>query len=87
MAETSLDKQKIKVLLLEGVHATALNTLKEAVYRNVEEVSRALNETELCEKIKGVHILGIRSRIQITQAVIAAADKLMAIGYFCIGTN
>lgn len=87
MAETSLDKQKIKVLLLEGIHATALNTLKDAGYRNVEAVSGALTETELCEKIKGVHILGIRSRTQITQAVIAAADKLMAIGCFCIGTN
>ncbi len=87
MSRTSLDKQKIRVLLLEGIHPTALETLNRAGYQNVEEVTNSLTEDQLCEKIQGVHILGIRSRTQITARVVGAADKLMAIGCFCIGTN
>jgi D-3-phosphoglycerate dehydrogenase len=87
MAKTSLDKQKIRILLLEGIHPTALETLNRAGYHNVEEVSGSLSEDQLCEKIQGIHILGIRSRTQITSRVVDAADKLMAIGCFCIGTN
>jgi D-3-phosphoglycerate dehydrogenase len=87
MPETSLDKQKIKILLLEGIHPTALQTLNSAGYTRIESLAGSITEQELCEKIAGVHILGIRSRTQITPRVIEAADKLIAIGCFCIGTN
>lgn len=87
MPETSLDKQKIKILLLEGIHPTALQTLNNAGYTRIESLAGSITEQELCEKIAGVHILGIRSRTQITPRVIEAADKLIAIGCFCIGTN
>ena len=87
MANTSLNKQKIRILLLEGIHATALKTLNDAGYTNVEVVDESLSEEQLCERIRGVHMLGIRSRTQITEKVVGAADKLIAIGCFCIGTN
>ncbi len=87
MATTSLDKQKIRILLLEGVHATAARTLNDAGYGNIEVIGESLDEDQLCTKVVGVHMLGIRSRTQITPRVIKAADKLMAIGCFCIGTN
>ncbi|MDO6565174.1 phosphoglycerate dehydrogenase [Amphritea sp. 1_MG-2023] len=84
---TSLDKQKIKFLLLEGVHQSAIDTLKAAGYTNIDYITTALSEAELIERIKDVHFLGIRSRSQINQTVLDSADKLMAIGCFCIGTN
>jgi D-3-phosphoglycerate dehydrogenase len=87
MAALSLAKEKIKVILLEGVHDSAVQNFRTAGYTNIEFLSHALNERELCEKIPDVHILGIRSATQITQAVIDAAKKLIAIGCFCIGTN
>lgn len=87
MANTSLNKHKIRILLLEGIHATALKTLNDAGYTNVEVVDESLSEERLCERIRGVHMLGIRSRTQIREKVVHAADKLIAIGCFCIGTN
>ncbi|MFT6435072.1 MAG: D-3-phosphoglycerate dehydrogenase [Candidatus Azotimanducaceae bacterium] len=87
MTQTSLNKQKIKILLLEGIHPTAMQTLNGAGYTNIETLDSSLPEDQLCEKIKGVHVLGIRSRTQVTQAVVAAADKLITVGCFCIGTN
>ncbi|MEH6648734.1 MAG: phosphoglycerate dehydrogenase [Motiliproteus sp.] len=86
-AITSLQKSKIKFLLLEGVHQSAVDTLKAAGYVNIDYVSTALPEDELIERIKQVHFLGIRSRTQLTQRVLDAAEKLMAVGCFCIGTN
>ena len=83
----SLEKDKIKFLLLEGVHQTALDTLHAAGYNNIEYLKTALNEDELVEKIRDVHFIGIRSRTQLTEKVFAAADKLIAVGCFCIGTN
>ena len=83
----SLDKKLIKVLLLEGVHQSAVNTLNEAGYTNVEYLKTALDEAELEEKIRDVHVIGIRSRTQLTEKVLKKARKLFAVGCFSIGTN
>lgn len=82
----SFPKNRIKMLLLENVHSHALEKLKEEGF-NVENYPAGLDEDELCEKVKGIHVLGIRSKTQITAKVLEHADKLMAIGAFCIGTN
>ncbi len=87
MVSISLEKSKIRFLLLEGVHQSAVDTLKESGYTNIEYIKTALNEDELVEKIKGVHFVGIRSRTQLTRRVFEAADKLVSVGCFCIGTN
>ncbi len=84
---TSLDKSKIKILLLEGVHQSAVDTLNAQGYTNIEYHTGSLPEEELIERIQDVHFLGIRSRTQLTEKVFAAADKLVAVGCFCIGTN
>ena len=83
----SLGKDKIRFLLLEGVHQNALDVLHAAGYTNIEYIKTALDEDVLIEKIKDAHFVGIRSRTQITERVLEAADKLIAIGCFCIGTN
>ena len=87
MSTTSLDKDKIKILLLEGVHQSALDALNEAGYTNIEFHKTALAEDELIEKIEEAHFIGIRSRTQLNEKVLSHANKLMAIGCFCIGTN
>ena len=87
MSQTSLDKDKIKFLLLEGVHQSAVDTLTQAGYTNVEYHKAALPEEELLERIKDAHFVGLRSRTQLTRKVFEAADKLIAVGCFCIGTN
>lgn len=87
MKPTSLDKSKIRFLLLEGVHQSAVNTLQAAGYTNIEYLKTSLPEAELIEKIRDVHFIGIRSRTQLTEKVINAATRLQAIGCFCIGTN
>ena len=87
MSKVSLPKEKIRILLLEGVHSSAVETLKSSGYSNIEYLKSSLPEEELIEKIKDVHFIGIRSRTQLTEAVIAAARKLVAVGCFCIGTN
>ena len=86
-SRTSLPKSKIRILLLEGIHPNAVSTLNEAGYTSIETIAGSLKEEELIEKLRGVHMLGIRSRTQITRRVLEAADKLIAIGCFCIGTN
>lgn len=83
----SLQKDKIRFLLLEGVHDNALKTLNAAGYTNIEYIKSALDEAELIEKIKDAHFVGIRSRTQLTRKVLQAAEKLIAIGCYCIGTN
>ena len=83
----SLGKDKIRFLLLEGVHQNALDVLHSAGYTNIEYIKTALDEDVLIEKIKDAHFVGLRSRTQITENVLQAADKLIAIGCFCIGTN
>ncbi|MEQ8219616.1 MAG: phosphoglycerate dehydrogenase [Arenibacter sp.] len=82
----SYPKNRIKILLLENVHQNAFDTLSEEGF-SVELLKHSLSEDELIEKIKGVHVLGIRSKTQVTKNVLAAADKLMVVGAFCIGTT
>ena len=87
MAHYSLTKDKIKILLLEGLHPSSLEVLENAGYSNIECLKTSLPEDELIEKIKDVHFIGIRSRTELNEKVLAAASKLVAIGCFCIGTN
>ena len=87
MTKTSLDKSKIKILLLEGVHSSAVQTFTKAGYSNVELFAQALEGDELKAKIADVHFVGVRSRTQLTREVLEAAKKLVGIGCFCIGTN
>ena len=87
MSKTSLAKEKIKILLLEGVHEKALEELKANGYSNIEYLKTSLSEADLIESIKDVHFIGIRSRTQLTENVLSHANKLAAIGCFCIGTN
>ncbi|GAA5027639.1 hypothetical protein GCM10011506_16250 [Marivirga lumbricoides] len=82
----SYPKNRIKVLLLENVHPMGVALLENEGF-SVEVYPAGLDEDELCEKIKGISILGIRSKTQVTQKVIENANRLMAIGAFCIGTN
>jgi D-3-phosphoglycerate dehydrogenase len=82
----SYPKNRIKILLLENVHPAAFDNLSEDGF-SVELVSHSLPEAELIEKIKGVHVLGIRSKTKVTRNVLDAANKLMVIGAFCIGTT
>ncbi len=82
----SYPKNRIKILLLENVHPDAFEKLSKDGF-TVETVSGSLTEDELIEKIKEVHVLGIRSKTQVTKRVLEAAEKLMAIGAFCIGTK
>jgi len=87
MGKKSLDKSKIKFLLLEGVHQSAVETLHAAGYENIDYLKTALSEDELIEKIKDAHFVGLRSRTQLTRRVFDNAPKLIAAGCFCIGTN
>lgn len=82
----SYPKNRIKILLLENVHPAAFENLSEEGFA-VELVKSSLSEAELIEKIKGVHVLGIRSKTQVTQKVLDAANKLLVVGAFCIGTT
>jgi D-3-phosphoglycerate dehydrogenase len=83
---TSFPKDQIKVLLLENIHQLAHDMFRSEGYQ-VEALSTALGEEALAERIKDVHILGIRSKTQVTEAVLARANRLLTIGAFCIGTN
>ena len=84
---TSLDKSKIKFLLLAGIHASAIEIIRGAGYTQIETLPKALQGEELKAKLADVHFLGIRSQSQLTADVLAAAPKLVAVGCFCIGTN
>lgn len=85
--KTSLDKSKIKFVLLEGVHQNALDALRLAGYTNIDYYKKALDGDELVEAIKDAHFVGIRSRTFLIEEVLSKAPKLIAIGCFCIGTN
>lgn len=87
MSKTSLDKSKIKFLLLEGVHPSAVETLHASGYTNIDYLKTALAEDELIERIQDAHFVGLRSRTQLTRRVLENAPKLIAAGCFCIGTN
>src|SRR5450830_1177605 len=87
MRKTSLDKSKIRFLLLEGVHPSATEVIRAAGYSQIETLPKALQGEELKAKLADVHFLGIRSQSQLTADVLAGAPKLVAVGCFCIGTN
>ncbi|MGZ3707282.1 MAG: phosphoglycerate dehydrogenase [Bdellovibrionota bacterium] len=85
-ARTSFPKQQIKVLLLENIHPLAHEMFSSEGYQ-VETLPGALGESQLKEKIRDVHVLGIRSKTQVTAGVLAEAKRLLSLGCFCIGTN
>ena len=87
MAQQSLEKSKIRFLLLEGVHPSAVETLQRAGYHNIELHQKALPPEELKIAIADAHFVGIRSRSQLSAEIFEAAKKLVAVGCFCIGTN
>ncbi|QHT66628.1 phosphoglycerate dehydrogenase [Rhodocytophaga rosea] len=82
----SYPKNRISVLLLENIHPKALELFRQEGYK-VDVVAGGLDEDELCERIKDVTVLGIRSKTQVTRKVLESANKLMCVGAFCIGTN
>lgn len=82
----SFPREKMKILLLEGVHQACVERLTQAGYQP-ELLKNALSESELLKVISGVHVLGIRSKTQVTKKVLEAAESLLAIGCFCIGTD
>jgi D-3-phosphoglycerate dehydrogenase len=84
---TSYPKEKINILFLENISDTAVKFFKDAGYASVRKVGGALSEEQLINEVKDVHLLGIRSKTQITPKVLEAAKKLQAIGCFCIGVN
>jgi len=85
--KTSFPRQDIRVLLLEGVSQSAVDTFHAAGYSQVEIHPKSLPEDQLRAKIADAHIIGIRSRTHLSADVLADARRLMAIGCFCIGTN
>ncbi|EYU14090.1 phosphoglycerate dehydrogenase [Photorhabdus aegyptia] len=87
MVKVSLEKDKIKFLLLEGVHQSTVENLRAAGYSNIEYHKGALDSEELKEAIRDAHFVGLRSRTQLTEDIFQAAEKLVAVGCFCIGTN
>jgi D-3-phosphoglycerate dehydrogenase len=85
--KTSYPKDKIKILMLESISDAAIKVFKDAGYADIKKISGALSEEQLINEIKQVHMVGIRSKTQITEKVLQHAEKLQAIGCFCIGTN
>jgi D-3-phosphoglycerate dehydrogenase len=84
---TSYPKEKINILLLENISEKAVRFFTDSGYASVKRLSGALSEEQLIKEIKDVHLLGIRSKTQVTARVLEAAQKLQAIGCFCIGVN
>ncbi|MDQ3126144.1 MAG: HAD-IB family phosphatase, partial [Pseudomonadota bacterium] len=82
----SYPRGRIRILLLENIHPAAVERLEEAGY-TVESLNGALDEDALIEAVRGVHVLGVRSKTQVSARVLDAADRLMAVAAFCIGTN
>lgn len=87
MQKHSFDKRRIKVLLLEGIHQNAVDVFAEHGYSSVKSLPKSLAGDGLKAALKDVHFLGIRSRTELTEEMLAAAPKLAAIGCYCIGTN
>jgi len=87
MKKLSLDKSKIKVLLLEGIHENGIKCFRDAGYTNLDIVETALDEKDLIERIQDVHLVCIRSRTMLTKEVLKHAKKLIAVGCYSIGTN
>jgi len=87
MTQTSLHKEKIKILLLEGVHSSAVAAFRRDGYTNIEEHPKSLPEAQLDAAIRDAYIIGIRSATQLTAETFAQAQRLIGVGCFCIGTN
>ncbi len=85
--DTSYPKEKINILFLENISDKAVQLFKQNGYTNVKKLGGAVSEEQLIKEIKNVHLLGIRSKTQITEKVLDAAEKLQAVGCFCIGVN
>ncbi len=85
--QTSYPRSKIKVLLLENISDAAVEEFRNSGYGEIQRLNGSVSEAELVKAVKGVHLLGIRSKTQITKTVLDAADKLLAVGCFCIGIN
>ncbi|HBP20996.1 MAG TPA: phosphoglycerate dehydrogenase, partial [Planctomycetes bacterium] len=83
----SYPKEKLNVLLFEGIHQTAVDHFREAGYTSITHLSHSLQGPELHEAIAKAHIVGVRSRTKLTAEVLGHAKRLFAIGCFCIGTN
>ncbi len=84
---TSYPKEKINILFLENISDAAIKKFNDAGYTSVKKINAALSERELMNEIKNVHLLGIRSKTQLTKNILSHAEKLQAIGCFCIGIN
>lgn len=87
MSPTSYPKEKIKILLLEGIHPAAVKLFKEHGYKNIDSQSASMSENDLLKVMDNYHLIGIRSKTKLTKPVIEKAKKLLGIGCFCIGTN
>jgi D-3-phosphoglycerate dehydrogenase len=87
MNKTSLDKSKIKILLLEGVHQSAVEAFTSDGYTNIEYHPKSLPETQLTKSLRDAYIVGIRSATRLTARILERAPRLIGIGCFCIGTN
>lgn len=87
MTKTSLDKGKIKILLLEGLHSSAAEAFRRDGYTNIEEHSKSLPEAKLAASLRDAYIVGIRSATQLPAQTFASAPRLIGVGCFCIGTN
>jgi D-3-phosphoglycerate dehydrogenase len=87
MPETSLPKDKMKIVLLEGIHSSAVEAFHADGYTHVEYHEKALPEPQLIAAIQDAHMIGIRSASQLNKGVLEAAHRLIAVGCFCIGTN
>jgi D-3-phosphoglycerate dehydrogenase len=87
MTQTSLDKEKIKILLLEGVHPSAVAAFRRDGYTNIEEHPKSLPEAKLAAALRDAYIIGIRSTTELTAETFTQAPRLIGVGCFCIGTN
>ncbi|HUH75343.1 MAG TPA: phosphoglycerate dehydrogenase [Chitinophagales bacterium] len=85
--ELSYPKDKIKILLLEGIHQSAVEEFEKRGYKNITAVKGAMSEEELLEVVEDYHVIGLRSKTILTAPVLQKAKKLISIGAFCIGTN
>ena len=87
MPETSFAKNKMKIVLLEGIHSSAVEAFKADGYTDVDYFDKSMPEAQLIEAVRDAHLAGIRSATQLTAKVFAAANRLIAVGCFGIGTN
>ena len=87
MSPTSLEKNRIRILLLEGVDTSAVEAFRQDGYTDIEFHEKSLPEEKLMEAISNAYLIGIRSNTQLTRRVLEQAGKLIGIGCYCIGTN